>query len=418
MKLRKEKSPKPPASRRTGFTLRDLVHEALEGVGSRPSRLFIMLLGTVLGIASLVATVGLAQTAAGQISKTFDKVSASRVVIEPGKTDGGADRQQVTVPIPWNAVELVSELAGVEESALYSEVSPEPSVLAVQVTDPSQAPTAPPTVVATSAGLLDVVDAHIQTGRFFDAGHAQRADRVAVLGANAAEKLGVNRITGTPAIYIGDRPYSVIGIIDQTSARESLLDSVIVPVETAREDLGLSGVDSLDIRIAVGAGPVVSRQAPIALSPNSSDGYKVRAPSTASDLEGQVQADVNVLFISIGLVALLAGGVGITNVNLLSVSERRGEIGLRRALGAKTNQIAGQFMLESLTTGILGGLIGVSFGLFILLGVSIARHWTPVISPWVAPVGVIIGALVGLIAGTYPAIKAARVEPVDALRDS
>ncbi len=418
MRLRRQRRSKTAAPPKTGFTTRDLVNEALEGVGARPSRLFITLLGTVLGIASLVATLGLAQSAAGQIAKSFDLVAATRVVVEPGKTSGEGETQKITVSIPWDAVDRVSDLAGVESAALYAEVSPAPAVLAVQVVDPSETPTVPPPVVAASPELLEVVGAGIQTGRFFDQGHLERADRVAVLGSNAAEKLGVNRVSGAPAIFVGEDAYSVIGIIDQTSTRDSLLNAVIVPIQTARDDLDLSGVDSLDIRTAIGAISLVARQAPIALNPNSPEGYKVRVPGAASVLQGEVQTDINVFFIAIGVVALVAGGVGIANVTLLSVTERRGEIGLRRALGAKTRQVAQQFMLESLTTGVLGGLIGVSVGLFILLGVCLAREWTPVISPWVAPAGVLIGALVGLAAGTYPAIKAARTEPVDALRGS
>ncbi len=204
--------------------------------------------------------------------------------------------------------------------------------------------------------------------------------------------------------------------MDSVGTRENLLRSAIVPIEAARADLGLMGVNSLDIRVDVGAGQVVARQAPIALDPGNPDSFKVKAPSPPSELQSQVAADVNVLFVAIGIVALVGGGIGIANVTLLAVSERRAEIGLRRALGAKTRQIAQQFILESLTTGVLGGLIGVALGLFVLVGVCIFQQWTPVIAPWVPISGVLVGALVGLLAGTYPAIKAARIEPVDALR--
>ncbi|WP_217135443.1 ABC transporter permease [Leucobacter chinensis] len=410
---------RPRRSRvKTGFTTQDLVHEALEGVAARPSRLIITLVGTVLGIASLVLTIGLAQTAAGQISQKFDSVTATRVTVEPGKADGPGNTERVTQRLPWDAVERVSQIAGVEGSTLIAELSQGLSVDAVQVQDPGAVPEAPPKVIAASAGLMDVVSGSLSTGRFFDEGHAERGDRVVVLGKKAAEKLGINRVTGQPAIFIDDRAYTVIGILDEVGVRETLLDSAIVPITTARQQLGLTKPQNLDIRIQIGAGPVVAKQAPIALNPNSPEGFKIGAPASMSELQGSMEADFNVLFIAIGAVALLGGGIGIANVTLLSVAERRSEIGLRRALGARTKHIAQQFMLESLITGVLGGLIGVSVGLIGLLIISVIQEWTPVVSWWAAPAGVVVGAIVGLAAGTYPALKAARIEPVDALRDA
>ena len=347
------------------FSVQDLIVEASFGIGARPTRLIMTTLGTVLGIASLVVTIGFAQTAAGQIASQFDAVAATQVVIEPGSTNGLNGKERSTGSLPWDAPDRVSRLAGVELAGLVSEVPLDAvTITAVPVNDPSEPPTLGPALVATSAGLLDAVRGHLVTGRYFDTGHDARADRVAVLGWRAAERLGINRVDSQPSIFIGDSSFTVIGIIDEVERRPDLLDSVIVPLGTARADFGLASPDELQIQIALGAGTVVATQAPVALNPNAPENYEVQAPSSGSALRENVQADVNVVFLILGVLALLAGGLGIANVTMLSVMERVGEIGLRRALGATKRNIANQFMVESVVIGLLGGLIGAALGVF------------------------------------------------------
>lgn len=422
---RSKKSATPPATeipladvpKGDRFTVQDLIVESTHGIGARPSRLVLTTLGTVLGIASLVVTVGFAQTAAGQIAKQFDAVAATQVMIEPGSTRNGMGESQATARLPWDAPARVERLVGVQNAGLIAEVPlGDLTVTAVPVNDPSAAATAGPSLLATTAGLLDSVHGTVVTGRFFDDGHDARGDRVVVLGASAAEALGINRVDSQPSIFIGDHSYTVIGIIEGVERRTDLLDSVILPMGTARADFGLGGADELHIRISLGAGEVVGSQAPIALDPNAPENFDVAAPSAGSQLQENVQADINIVFLILGAIALLAGGLGIANITLLSVMERIGEIGLRRSLGATSRNIAQQFMVESVAIGLLGGLVGSAVGTFTVVIVALIQQWTPILDLWLVIGAAILGGGVGLGAGVYPAMKASAIEPITALR--
>ncbi|MDQ2624373.1 MAG: ABC transporter permease, partial [Actinomycetota bacterium] len=282
--------------------------------------------------------------------------------------------------------------------------------------DPSAVASVQPIVVGTTAGLLEAVRGTVTTGRYFDAGHDARGDRVVVLGTRAAARLGVHRVDRQPSIFIGERPYAVIGIIDGVARRGDLLDAVILPLGTARADFGTSQIAQAHARIAVGAGELVAEQSPVALDPRTPDGFEVQVPPTSSLVRERVQGDVNAIFLALGAVALLVGGLGIANVTLLSVMERIGEIGLRRALGATRRQIGAQFLLESVVIGLLGGLIGAALGVGAVVVVSVLREWTPIISTPMVVGSALLGGVIGLLAGVYPALKAATIEPIAALR--
>lgn len=400
------------------FTFQDLVAEATADIGSRPGRLIMTTVGTVLGIGALVATIGFAQTTAGQIASQFDAVAATQVIVKPAEARTGGGKSAATGRLPWDAPKRVESLVGVEDAALLAKVSlgDDETITAVPITDPSAAQTAAPSLVASSSGLLATVRGKVTTGRMFDDGHDVRHDRVAVLGAGVAEDLNIQRIDRQPSIFIAGIPYAVIGIVDDFQRRSDLRDAVIIPMQSAVADFSLGAPEELQIRIQVGAGPQVAEQATLALAPNDPSTLKASAPPKQSDLAGNVQADVNFVFLILGGIVLLAGALGIANVTLLNVSERVGEIGLRRALGATRRQIASQFMLESVVIGLVGGLIGASLGVLSIVVVSLLQQWTPVVDPLIALAGAVLGAVVGWGAGWYPARRAARVEPVTALR--
>ena len=397
----------------SGPAARDLLDEALAGVAARPTRLILTTLGTVLGIAALVGTLGLGQTASGQITQRFDLAAATRVVVQPD--DNGQDGEAAT-QLPWDAPERIGRLNGVEATGTVSTLEVgDDLVRSVAGLDAQKDGHALP-VLAGSAGLFEAVRSSLRTGRVFDSGHDARGDRVVVLGKHAAERLGINRVDSQPAIFIGDQAYTVIGILDSVSGRAELLDAVIMPNGAAKTAYDLASPDALEIRTQVGAAQLIAKQAPVAISPNNPSSLKVDAPPAQGGVRKGVESDLNALFLLLGAVALLVGGLGIANVTLLSVLERVSEIGLRRALGAARRHVAAQFLVESVIVGFLGGLLGTAVGVLLTVGVSWFRDWTPILDNRLAVGSPLLGALIGLIAGTYPAWKASAIQPITALR--
>ena len=270
---------------------------------------------------------------------------------------------------------------------------------------------------AASPGLFGAVRADLETGRLPDLGHSNRADRVAVLGPSAALRLGIVGLEQLPAIAIGDYRYLVIGILRNVARQPELLGSVIIPEGSARRDFGLAGPGSVLIETQIGATSLIVDQTPLALRPDNTSLLKVEFPPELQRVRDAVQSDLNVLFLLLGGLSLVVGALGIGNITLVSVIERTGEIGLRRAIGATRYHIAAQFLLESASLGVIGGILGASLGLLIVVGVSAYQVWTPVLDPMAPFLAPIIGGTIGLVSGTYPALRAAHMEPADALRN-
>ncbi|WP_110204976.1 ABC transporter permease [Nocardioides daejeonensis] len=386
-----------------------ILGEAMAGISARPGRLALTMLGEALGLAALVATVGLASTASGQVSDHFDRASADRVTVqvEPSRAERGAR-------LPRDAERLVQRLEGVEAAGTLTRLEVSDPVGTVRLLDPQAPPDPMLPVLAASPGLLDAVDARV-AGRRYDAGHVARADPVALLGAGAARRLGVTELSHGPAIWIGDRALTVIGIIEEVDGRGELLDSVVLPETTAAQQFGWQGALSMQLDVAPQAAETIARQAPLAIAPQDPSVVNAAAPPSDAQLRDRVQGDVSSLLVLLGLVALIAGGVGIANIMLLSVMERIGEIGLRRALGATRGDLMTQFLAESALVGLLGGIVGTSLGFVTSMVVALSRDWTPRLDPLLlaAPVA---GLVVGVLAGAFPAWRAGSLEPAEALR--
>jgi putative ABC transport system permease protein len=239
---------------------------------------------------------------------------------------------------------------------------------------------------------------------------------VAVIGADVATQFGIDRLDAQPGIFIGDELFTVIGILDAAARDEGLVSSIVVPYTSAQDRLEVTRPERVVIETDIGAAQLIAEQAPIALAPNGAEALKVTAPRDPTRTKNAVQDDVNQLFLLLGLISLVVGAIGIANVTLVTVMERTGEIGLRRALGASRRHIAMQFLSESMAMGLVGGIIGATVGIITIVSVAGSRQWTPVLDLWLPLAAPVAGALVGLVAGLYPSIRAARMEPVDALR--
>jgi macrolide transport system ATP-binding/permease protein len=402
--------PKPPR-----LSARDLLREAAAGLLARPGRVALTVFGTVIGVGALVATLGLSKTAGNQIVGRFSEVAATDVVVTP--VPGAVGGESAAEAIPWDAEARMKRLNGVAEAGTLADVDVRGALArSVPINDPLGQTDVQLPVKAASPGLWAAVRADLISGRFPDAGHSARADRAVVLGRNAARRLGIASVDQQPAIFIGDRLYQVSGLVGSVERQPTLLGSITMPNGTARREFGLPAPAAVQVETEIGAVEVVVRQAPRALSPANPALLRVASPPDPETLRAGVENDLNALFLLLGGVSLLVGALGIANVTLVSVLERVGEIGVRRALGARRRHIAAQFLVESAAMGLLGGIVGASLGTLLVVGVSAAREWTPVLDAWVPLAAPAVGALIGLVSGAYPSLRAAAMEPVEALR--
>jgi putative ABC transport system permease protein len=401
----------PPAAREAPLRpsrigAADVLRTGSLGLRTRRLRAALSALGIAIGIASMVAVLGISESSKADLLAQLDDLGTNLLRVAPGQSFFGDD-----VSSPESAPAMLGRVDGVQRVAAVRDLAG----VTVRRNDLiDEAETGGIAVAAADPSLADTVAARLRTGRFLDAATARYP--TVVLGSGAADQLGVSD-TGS-RVYIGDRWFTVIGILEPVTLASSLDSSALIGFDAAERwfaqerDASTIYVRADPDAIASGTRDLLGATA----NPERPEEVEVSRPSDALEARAAAKTAFTSLFLGLGAVALLVGGVGIANVMVISVLERRSEVGLRRALGATRRHVGAQFACESLLLATAGGAIGVALGAVVTLGYAESRGWTTVVPPAALAGGLGAALLIGAVAGVYPALRAARLSPTDALR--
>jgi putative ABC transport system permease protein len=387
----------------------ELMSVAIQGLRTRRLRAALSALGIAIGIGAMVAVVGVSASSQANLLATIDKLGTNLLTIAPGQTFLGANEV-----LPSSALGEIDHMQAVQrDSAIYqvsnATVRRTPYVPAEQ--------TGGIGVDATDTGLLGTVGAELATGRFL--GAASEHFPTVVLGAQAASTLQISSVGGHIQIFLGGTWFNVIGILKPVILDPNLDSTAFVGLPIA-EKLFQTQPNASEIYVRANVNQVKQVSSLLAPSadPQNPDGVQVSRPSDALEARAAAKGQFTTLLLGLGAVALLVGAIGIANIMVISVLERRGEIGLRRALGATRRHISTQFLAESALLAALGGVAGLLLGAIATWAYSLGQNQPMVIPGYALVAAPLAGLAIGAIAGLYPASKAARLSPTEALRST
>ncbi|HTJ38260.1 MAG TPA: ABC transporter permease [Dactylosporangium sp.] len=386
----------------------DVVKVGLVGLRTRPMRAFLSALGIAIGIASMVAVVGISSSSRAELDRTLDALGTNLLTVAPGTKLVGGQAQ-----LPDTAESMVGRIPAVQAQSAIGRIED------AKVYRTGKIPVTQTNGLAGYAARLDlpsVVGARVRNGAWLNAATGDYP--ATVLGSVAAERLGIGRAGPDTRVLLGDRWFTVVGILEPAPLAPELDTAALVGWPVAERELGFDGHPTTIYTRADESRIDAVRDAlgPTA-NPESPNEVQVSRPSDALAAKQAAGEAFTRLLLALGAVALLVGGVGVANTMVISVLERRGEIGLRRALGATRAQIRTQFLAESLLLSALGGAGGALLGAATTGAYAAAQHWTPVLPLWAAAGGTAATLVIGGLAGLYPAIRASRLSPTEALAE-
>jgi putative ABC transport system permease protein len=390
----------------------DVLRVASVGLRTRRLRAALSALGVAIGIAAMVAVLGISDSSKAGLVEELNQLGTNLLTVAPGQNFFGQAAQ-----LPEAADRAVLNLASVRNAAAITTVS---SASVRRSSYIEAAETGGITVDAADLGLLATLSGKLTRGRFLDA--AGERYPIAVLGAVAAQRLGVDALTvnGRPVqVFLGGTWFTVGGVLAALPLAPEIDRAVLIGYPIAHSLFGTArNASTLYVRADPERVTEAASLLPATADPQNPEQTQISRPSSGLQARAAAQSTLTALFLGLGAVALLVGGVGIANVMVISVLERRPEIGLRRALGATRAHIGVQFLGESVLLSLLGGAVGIGLGAAATAGYASIQGWILVV-PLVAVGGSVgIAVALGALAGLYPAVRAARLAPASALRST